>query len=247
MAGATASTADVAEVEAWERRLAAAVSGAWRPTAGGDPGFRLYRQLVSDFRSGHLARVLRYTLANLLATLGQRETRELLETYQAETPPDSFPAVEAHHFAQFVRHRTDVVARVPFLDEVLSFEHALVRATLFGEETELVWSVDPTALLGRLDQGLPPGTLQAVHSTMRVQHPTSPTPLQSERHTEQHPVTRNRQATRPAAGQAGRARWLDSDRQRSRARPGAATPSAAAGAGACRRQLRTGHRVAAET
>jgi hypothetical protein len=113
--------------------------------------------------------VLRYTLSALLSTLGRRETYEVLDAYEASTPPDAFPAVEAHRFAEFLAGRSAVLARVPLLGEVLAFEHALVRATVFGESSDLEWSVDPTALLGRLDAGQAPGELAPVHSRMRVE------------------------------------------------------------------------------
>jgi hypothetical protein len=42
------------------------------------------------------------------------------------------------------------------LEEVLGFEHALVRATLFGESSTVHFIHEPTALLESLEQGQVP-------------------------------------------------------------------------------------------
>ena len=164
-----ADPADLAEVQRWERGLATNLRTPPCAAAAVDPGFALYGQLVRDFRRGNLARVLRYTLSALLSSLGRQETYGLLDVYEAQTPPDAYPAVEAHTFAEFLRSRPQVLARVPLLGEVLAFEHALVRATVFGESSDLDWSVDPTELLARLEAGGAPGELVPVHSRMRIQ------------------------------------------------------------------------------
>jgi uncharacterized protein (UPF0276 family) len=163
---------DVAEVRAWEEVLHTALTGGTEvggegAGAAADPGVVIYRGLIEDSRSGNLTRTMRYTVTALLAGLGSRDTRELLRAYAASCPPDSYPAVEAHHFATFLRGHFDVT-RVRHLDEVLAFEHALVKASIFGSSTEVCWSVDPTLLLESLDAGRLPDRLPAVDSVMRV-------------------------------------------------------------------------------
>jgi hypothetical protein len=163
--------ADLAEVRAWEAWLATSLRTPSSAALDADPGFALYGQLVREFRRGNLARVLRYTLSTLLSSLGRQETHALLDAYEAGAPPEAYPAVEAHRFAEFLGNRPRVLARVPFLGEVLAFEHALVRATVLGESSEVEWSVDPTELLARLEAGRRPGGLTPVHSRMRVEAP----------------------------------------------------------------------------
>jgi uncharacterized protein len=167
------SARDVAEVRAWENDLADrlatrgvdAESGV--DARGPDPGLGIYRQLIGDARRGGLARVLRFTTTVLLAGLGSSETRMLLDSFFAQCPPDSFPAVEAHHFSIFLFGRADVMA-LPHLAEILSFEHALVKATLFGASSEVRWTVDPTALFDSLEVGRVPTDLPKVESVMQL-------------------------------------------------------------------------------
>ena len=157
------TVADEAEVREWERRLAAAIT---RP--GTDPGLTVYKGLIVDARSGGLARTLRYTMTALLTSLGGRETRRLLDAYFAVYPPDAYAAVEAHHFARYLRARPGLLSTVPYLDEILAFEHALVRATLFGTSSDLRWTVDPASLLESLESGRPPAHLPAIDTRMRL-------------------------------------------------------------------------------
>jgi uncharacterized protein len=169
----TGDVAEVAEVRAWEElladRLAArSENAASELDAGGeDPGLGIYRQLIGDARRGNLARALRFTTTALLAHLGSSETRMLLDSYFAQCPPESFPAVEAHHFSNFLRGRADVLA-LPHVNEVLSFEHGLVKAALFGTSSEVRWTVDPTALFDSLEGGQVPADLPKVDSVMQL-------------------------------------------------------------------------------
>jgi len=57
---------------------------------------------------------------------------------------------------------------IPYLDEVLAFEHALLRATIFSESSEIAWSADPTRVFEALEAGHLPRPLPAVHNTMRI-------------------------------------------------------------------------------
>jgi hypothetical protein len=169
------SAADDADVRAWENQLVAAVrahSGKEGTPRFGDPGIAIYRGLIEDFRSGFLARTMRYTMTALLAGIGSNDTRELLSSYFASCPPDAYPAVEADHFAAYLAGHTQLLSRVRYLEEVLAFERGLIRATVYGEGSDVHWTVDPTVLLEALDQGRLPGELPGMPSTMRLS--TSP-------------------------------------------------------------------------
>jgi uncharacterized protein len=135
---------------------------------GEDRGLALYRELIAEFRRAHLAKAMRFSMTALLAGLGASETRALLCTYCRDTPADAYASVEAERFARFLAGRADVVSRVPYLDEVMAFESALIASTLRGEEREIEWSVDPTAVLEALDAGRLPGPLPPCRSVMRI-------------------------------------------------------------------------------
>jgi uncharacterized protein len=161
--GATEATPrDLAEVGAWENALVDAIG------AKSDPGCGLYRELIVDFRKASLARALRYTMTALLAGLGARDTQELLEAYCEAHPPEPFAALEADAFARFLRARIEPLRRLPHFEEVLAFEHALVRATIHGESCEIAWTTDPVQLFDALDTGVLPRDLLAQHSTLRI-------------------------------------------------------------------------------
>jgi uncharacterized protein (UPF0276 family) len=159
---AVATSQDLAEVAAREKALVEAIG------ARADAGCRLYRELIADFRKANLARALRYTLTALLAGLGARGANELIEAYFELQPPEPFAALEADTFAQFLRAHVFDLAAIPHFEEVLAFEHALVRATSHGESCEVVWTADPVQLFDALDAGILPRDLIAQTSTLRI-------------------------------------------------------------------------------
>ena len=166
------SSKSIVETASWEEAVAAAVRGDAQVASGfddvdHDPGIGVLRQLVVDFRRANLARALRYTMTALLAGLGARVTHDLIDAYCGEHDPDPYPAVEADTFARYLRTRP-VLGDVPYLRETLEFEHALVRATLFGVSTDVEWSADPTAILAALESGRLPSDLPPMRSRMRV-------------------------------------------------------------------------------
>lgn len=162
---------DIAAVAAWELALVDAIRD--RTTRGAshlqsDPGCALFDMLIGDFRRANLARVLHYTLTALLAGLGASGTRELLDAYFSEQAPEPFGAVEGHRFAEFLSARLPRLTAIPYLAEVLAFEHALLKATIFSESSEIAWSADPTLVFDALDAGHLPRPLPSVHNTMRI-------------------------------------------------------------------------------
>lgn len=168
------TAADLADVARWESSLVAAThSGATPATASSaslsdDLGYQLLAHLVRDARRANLARTLRYSLTALLAGVGPQETHALLDAYCEQHPPEPFAAVEADAFAYFLRERLPLLRVVAYLDEVLAFEHAMVRATVHGARSELVWSADPVSILASLDAGMLPPRLPGTSITMRI-------------------------------------------------------------------------------
>lgn len=168
------TAADFTSVASWESSLVLAMRGVVASTSvapsslSTDPGCALLAHLVSDFRRASLARALHYTLTSLLAGVGSHNTHALLDAYCEMHPPEPFAAVEADSFAHFLRARLPLLRGIAYFDEVLSFEHAMVRATIHGASSEIVWSADPVAIFESLDAGRLPPQLPAVSTTMRV-------------------------------------------------------------------------------
>jgi uncharacterized protein len=163
----------IEEAAAWEAALLASIRGcpvnseafSYLPN---DPAIGILRRLIREARLSSITRALKYSITLLMLHLGARRTSALLDEYCHECPADPFVATEANHFATFLRRGVERVAEVPYLAEVLAFEHALVRATLFGEPAEVRWSVDPTALFAALDDGCVPRNLSRSSSTLEV-------------------------------------------------------------------------------
>jgi uncharacterized protein (UPF0276 family) len=161
------------ELAEWENTLAAAIRGdavnsSCFADLAQDAGIAVYRQLIGDARRSNLTRALRYTMLLLLAMLGSDETETILDRYFMTTAPDAYAALEAEGFARFLRDQSALLAGVPHLAEVLAFEHALLRASLYAEPAELAWSSDPTEIFAALDAGRLPRGLPVVRTTMRI-------------------------------------------------------------------------------
>ena len=144
------------------------MSAAAAPQAQADPGIAVYRELVRDFRRGNLAQTMRHTMTLLLLRMGAQGTSELLECFFSGAPPESYRAVEAHHFASFLQTQPELLERIRHLREVVDFEHALIRSTVFGEDTQVTWTADPVAILQALQRGEVPPDLPVVPSSMLV-------------------------------------------------------------------------------
>jgi hypothetical protein len=95
----------------------------------------------------------------MLTCWGPETVHSLLDDYSAEVYPDTFAAGEADRFARYLRRRLDELPAIPYLAEILAFEHALARASLYGEAAVVRWSVDPAELFASLDRGVVPKTL----------------------------------------------------------------------------------------
>lgn len=153
------SEEDFQDVLDWERSLAAISLGQTRSATcladlAEDPGGAILEQLVREFRSGRVTSVLRYSMLALLRHLGTEAVDGLVRAYCGTEPADIFTAVEAERFANFLQRKIDDGRlHVPFLDEVLAFERAMICASLYGVTTQLKWSVDPSVLLEALETG----------------------------------------------------------------------------------------------
>jgi uncharacterized protein len=164
---------DLAAARDWETSLYQTILGVRPPNdqhqcLPDDPGVAVYRELVSDSRRAALAQTLRYTMTLLLLELGRQNTSELLETYFAGYPAQTYRAVEAHNFARFLEQQSDLLTRTRYLPEVLGFEHALIRAAILRGESQVEWTADPTTILHALDRGQLPEALPAVPNTMLI-------------------------------------------------------------------------------
>lgn len=133
-----------------------------------DPGIDIIRQLVTEFRSASITRTLRYTVILLLLSCGSSEVRRLIDSYCHTYPSDMYHSIEGDRFAHFLSNQKDLLTKVPYLEETLAFEHALIRAAVFGLSSEILWSVDPTKIFDALDSGTMPKSLPRETSTMLV-------------------------------------------------------------------------------
>jgi hypothetical protein len=100
------------DIVAWERTLGRIALG-WPPLGkeaadlAEDPGGAVFEQLVREFRSGRVSRVLRYSMLALFRYLGTRAVDELVRAYCRTEPADIFTAVEAERFAAFLQRRVE--------------------------------------------------------------------------------------------------------------------------------------------
>lgn len=139
------------------------------PGLADDPGIAIFRQLVREFRTGRIARALRYTVLALLRGLGSTHTHSLMQAYCRSCPSDLFTAAEAEHFATYVQRLVDDRRlELPLIGEVLAFERAMLHASMHGQGSALRWSVDPVALFEALERGTPLSELPRVESEMVV-------------------------------------------------------------------------------
>lgn len=133
-----------------------------------DPGVKVLQTLIGEFRDGRIARVMRYTMTMLLAHLGSDAVHELLNDYHAKSFPDLFTSGEADRFARYLRARMKTLPPMPFLDEILNFEHALIQAAVYGTKTRIEWCVDPAQLFDALAAGRIPSAVPITKFSMEI-------------------------------------------------------------------------------
>jgi len=154
---------DVASVDdsvrVWENSLGALVigrspdgdtdDGLFRRLSS-DAGLDVLRQLVFDSRAGFVSQGLRQTMTLLLGNLGPAVVRGLLQEFMHNQSPELFVSAEADSFARFLKAKAQDLC-VPYLEEVLGFEHALIRAVLHGECSTVTFKHEPSALFDALE------------------------------------------------------------------------------------------------
>ncbi len=153
-------SSEASDVVEWERVLGTLAVGHRSDSLSGaadrlakDGGVAIWRTLIDEGRDGRIARAMRFTMTMLLRHLGSASVQQLLRDYHASTFPDLFTSVEGDRFADYLRGRLTTLPSVPFLPEVLQFEHALIRAALYGARSQIEWDVDPTDLLSAIEEG----------------------------------------------------------------------------------------------
>lgn len=176
-AGATARV-DGSDVDAWERTFGALAAGhdlsdrmeddANLAELAADPAINLFRRLIGEGRNGQISRAMHFTTIVMLASWGPDAVHALLDEYSREVYPDTFASGEADRFARFLRQRMDRLPPTPYLEEVLSFEHALVRAALYGEPATVRWTIDPTELFDSLERGVVPTSVREHSFAMEI-------------------------------------------------------------------------------
>jgi len=125
-------------------------------TLADDPAITIFRKLIREFRSSQISRALQFTTILMLTSWGSAHVRTLLAEYADQCYPDIFTSGEADRFACFLSERLDRLPPALYLRDVLRFEHALVRAVLYGERATVQWDIDPTELFDSLEQGRVP-------------------------------------------------------------------------------------------
>ena len=123
--------------EAWERALGALVTG--QPCEGRvalelreDPGIKIIRGLVFEFRASMIVGTLRLTSRLLMLALGHDAFRTILLDYSHKVPPQAYGSLEADAFGRYVRL---LQLQVPYLAKVLEFEQATL-ATLTDDPSD---------------------------------------------------------------------------------------------------------------
>jgi uncharacterized protein (UPF0276 family) len=146
------------DVQAWEDALGALAIGLepqddLAAELAADPGVGVVRTMVEAARAGSLVTSLRLTMRLLLLHEGEDGTRALMRRFWAIAPPEPFAGDEGLAFAAYLASSPQ---RLPFLDDVLAFERALLRASISGEVTTVRFAADPAQLLSALAEGRMP-------------------------------------------------------------------------------------------
>jgi uncharacterized protein (UPF0276 family) len=119
-----------------------------------DPGLTVFRRVLSESRASMVARHLPLTSRLLIASSGTAFLRSLLEAYWRNEAPSPDAPIEALGFA---RHLTRLALEVPYLQEVLEYERAVIESYLDGEKRVVRFRHDPEVVLRALAKGRLPG------------------------------------------------------------------------------------------
>jgi uncharacterized protein (UPF0276 family) len=141
--------------QTWEDTLGAVavgfdVGGELARELAADPGVAVVRELVGEARAGMVAASLRLTIRLLLLELGEAELRRLLGRFWATVPPQAFAADEGLAFGGYLQAAE---LTMPYLDDVLAFELAVLRASVADQVATVRFHADPDEVLGSLAAG----------------------------------------------------------------------------------------------
>lgn len=163
------------DVVEWERILGTLAVGhiespmdSYEQAIARDAGVKVLQRLIDEFRDGRISRVMRFTMTLMLAHLGPTVVHDLLSVYHANSFPNNFTSGEADRFAEYLRGRLATLPPVPLLAEVLNFEHALIRAALYGAKSRIEWNIDPAELFGVLETGRIPSAIRPSRFAMDI-------------------------------------------------------------------------------
>ena len=131
-----------------------------------DPGVKVLRFLVSEFRAGMLARGLKLATRLLLLHLGEPSVREIYADFFATRPPELFAGAEAEAFADYL---SGLNLEVPHLRSVVSFELALQHAAARGESVTVEFDGDPEDILSSLARGVRPPPAASTSQSVLVE------------------------------------------------------------------------------
>lgn len=152
-------TSSSASVQRRERTLGALALGRQphdpEPGLPDDPAAALYADLVASMRESALYNRVPFLVRLLFVSIGQQATLDLVAAFSSQVPPEPFGS-ETQHFAAYVRA---LDLPVPYLNEILNLEDALLEAYRTPGERCVTFECDAVALLSALAEIRHPGPL----------------------------------------------------------------------------------------
>jgi uncharacterized protein len=130
-----------------------------------DAGLSIIREMVEQLRGSMIVRTLRLSSRLIMLERGTGYLEELLSIFWRNHPPNPFPLDEAEAFAGFLRERKPYV---PFLDEVLEYDRAVIDVALKGGERLIAFRADPLPLLRALGSGRRPAAVAIGNFQIRL-------------------------------------------------------------------------------
>lgn len=156
--------AEMPSPQAWEDTLGALVVGGETATdsllaadLAADSGVEVLRDLARTFRAGAVVANLKLSTRLLTLHGGELFYRKLLNEFWSTAPPQLFGSEEARAFAAYLAMRQ---LDVPWLEEVLAFELALIDMAISGKSVVVPFGCDPMPLLEALGERRMPEQLE---------------------------------------------------------------------------------------
>jgi hypothetical protein len=115
-----------------------------------EPGSAIVKELVEEFRTGYVMSALRLSARLLLLKLGKDGLQSLLKKFWAEQMPRAFASDEGAAFAAFLRREKP---DVPYLQQIVDFDLALLATQADGCARVVSFSVAPLPILRALGTG----------------------------------------------------------------------------------------------